>query len=103
MYSNGVNSFMVPGTKVVPFPYLIWEAVFTACVVFSFLLFSFLADVHRGKSALCAKQSMHLKEHALICTCVRVFALALAVEVVSCADWRMAARARSRSSPLCWQ
>jgi len=34
------RSFTVTGTKVAPFPYLMWGVVFTACVVFSFLLFA---------------------------------------------------------------
>ena len=31
------KSFTVLGTKVAPFPYLMWGMVFTACVVYSFL------------------------------------------------------------------
>jgi len=34
------RSFTIPGTKVPPFPYLMWGVVFSACVVFS-LVFSF--------------------------------------------------------------
>jgi hypothetical protein len=55
LYPYAIEEFTVPGTKVAPFPLLLWGVFFAACAIFLFI-------IARLKGAVLAGQIQNKRE-----------------------------------------